>query len=120
MSAEARGEQDLLLDYALFKDGLVRVGLLIANMDSLVLHGANEGVCLIFLEEFMGILSGAVLLQEENVLKSGEVAGGLGDCDDFAAGDTAFDGGPALSVLFVASLLPSAEIEPTPCSLRIR
>jgi len=105
----------VLLDDALFEDGHAGVGLLIADMDALVLHGADEVVCVGLLGEFVGVLSGVVLLEEEDVRKSGEEAGGLGNWHDLTAGDTAFDGGPALSVLFAASLLPSAEIDCAPC-----
>jgi len=40
----------------------------------------------------------------------------VGDCRDLAATDATFDRGPALSALFEAALLPSAEIERAPTS----
>lgn len=105
----------MLLDDALFEDGLVGVGLFVADMDALVSHVADKIVCVGLPGEFVGVLAGAVLLEEVDVLKGGEKAGGFGDWHDLAATDAAFDGGPALSACFAAAFLPSAEIEPDPC-----
>ena len=104
----------MLLDDALFEDGFAGVGLVVADLDPLLSHLCDKVFGVGFLGEFVGVFAGAVLLDEVGVLKGGEEAGGVGDALDLAAGDAAFDGGPALSDRFAAALLPSAEIECAP------
>ena len=113
-SAEAGGEQDVLLDDALFEDGLAGVGLFVADLDPLLSHLCDKVLGFGFFGEFVGVFAGAVLLDEVGVHKSGEEARGVGDWGDLAATDAAFDGGPALRALFEAAFLPSAEIERAP------
>ena len=68
--AEAGGEQDVLLDDALFEDGFFGVGLFVADLDSLASHLCDEVLGFGFFGEFVGVLAGAVLLDEVGVLQA--------------------------------------------------
>ena len=73
-SAEAGGEQNVLFDDAPFEDGLVGVGLFVADLDSLAFHLLDKVLGFGFLDEFVGVFAGAILLDEVCVLKGGEEA----------------------------------------------
>ena len=106
----------MLLDDALLEDGLVGIGLLVADLDALVLHGANEVVGFGFVGEVVAVGAGALLLDEEGVLQGGVEARSLGDGLDAAAENDAVDGRPALGVAFVAGFAPAAVVDGGPAS----
>ena len=64
----------MLLDDALFEDGLAGVGLVVADLDSLAFQLFDKVIGFGFLGEFVGVLAGAILLDEVCVLKGGEEA----------------------------------------------
>ena len=107
-SAEAVGEHDVLLDDGLLEDGFVGVGLLVADLDALVLHLADEVVGVGLILEVVVVGAGAVLLDEVGVGQGRVEARGLGDGLDCAADDEALHRGPALGSVFVAALAPAA------------
>ena len=72
--AEAGGEEDVLLDDALFEDGFGGIGLVVADLDALLSHLCDKVFGFGFLGEFVGVFAGAVLLDEVCVHKSGEEA----------------------------------------------
>ena len=73
-SAEAGGEEDVLLDDALFEDGLGGVGLVVADLDTLAFQLCDKVFGFGFPGEFVGVFAGSVLLDEVGVLKGGEEA----------------------------------------------
>ena len=106
----------MLLDDALFEDGFVGVGLVVANLDALVFHLADEVVGLGLVGEVVDVFSGAILLDEVGVLQGGMELRRLGDGRHLAAHDHPFDGRPALSGVFKAALLPAAVVDRRPAS----
>ena len=104
----------MLLDGALFEDGLVWVGVVVADGDVLVVHGADELVGVGLALEFVNVLAGAVLADEVGVVERREKALGLGDGSDGAAGDAAVDRGPALGGILSALLAPAPIVDAGP------
>ena len=113
-SAEARGELRVLLDHALFKDGLVGIGLFVANLNPLIFELTDKVVGVGFLCEFVNVFSGAVFLNEVGILQRSEEAGCLGGGGYLAAEDDALDRWPGLGDGFAAALLPSAPVDSAP------
>src|SRR6185437_2823309 len=94
-SAEARSEQDVLFDGALFENRLGRIGFLVADGHFLVQHRADEVAGFLGAHELMNILSGAVLADEVGVFQGDEPALDLGKLFECSGVDSAIHRGPA-------------------------
>ena len=83
-SAEAGGDLGVLFDNALLEDGVVGVGLVVADGEALVAEEADEVVGVGFACELVDVGAGAVFADEVGVLQGRDEAGGFGDGGDLA------------------------------------
>jgi hypothetical protein len=108
-----------LFHHALFQDRPVGIGMLVADLDSLVFELADEVVALRFFLELMRVFTGTIFFHEIAITKRGLEAGSLRNGGNLAAKYDALNGWPALCDLFVAALAPSAPIDGTPAEEQI-
>ncbi len=104
----------MLLDYTLFEDRFIRVGLLVANLDAFVFELARKVVGVGFFGEFVNVFAGAVLLHVVTVLQRDEEAGCLWDRRYLPIEDDSFNRGPILGDRLAAALLPSTPVDRGP------
>lgn len=106
----------MLLKNALFEDGLIGVGLLVADLDSFVFQLACEFIGVGFFLKFVDVFAVVILLKEEAVLNGHHEARRFRDPRCLAADDAAFHRRPALGSAFVAAFMPSADVDGAPAS----
>ena len=104
----------MLFDDALLEEGVVGVGLVVADGEALVAEVADEVVGVGLSGELVDVGAGAVLADEVGVLEGGDEAGGFGDGGDLTREDDGLGGGPGLGFDLAAVLLPSAPGDGSP------